>query len=671
MVFQYIINKHNNNRKEIMYNNVVSLKYHKIVLIFFCLLFVNFLNINKCFSNFLSSNKTLEINENYNFVDFKLLFGKKSKSNPSEILLGLKVNLLPKWKIYWRNPGDAGLPPEINFNNAHNIKLAKLLYPNPKRFDFFGIETFGYEKKVIFPLEIILEQQEQIMSGFLELNAQVCSDICVPVTHKFNLNELNLDNESKIQLEEIIKYKNQVPRLAEQNLKLISSNFEENKLNITFENNLNIKPYDIIIEDSKGNIYSKPYYSLKKNLLNLSINLTNKNKYNFTGLKFTFLTNNYSYQASIKNLTTLKTNNVLNNIDNPLGFQILLIAFIGGFILNFMPCVLPVLSLKMIQLVSLSSKSRTVYNKKLFFNIFGILTTFFLLATITYFIKASGNLVGWGIQFQNPYFLIFMIILTSFFALNLLGIFHYFLPAKLLSILSYKREGFFGDFLTGMFLTFLATPCTAPLVGTAIGFALSGSTFEIYSVLLIMGFGLSLPLILFGLFPRMISFIPKPGNWLIIFKKLMALLLLITSLWLINVLVELQSNTNKFTETNISDKSIINWNIGGNISLPNQLVKEGKTVFIDITADWCLTCKVNKIFVIDTKEVSELFKKNNVIILRLDWTKPNEKIKQFLAFKGRYGIPFNEIYSPIIPNGKIFPEILTIKVIKEYLDTAK
>ncbi len=669
MVFQYIINKYNNNRKEIMYNNVVSLKYHKIVLIFFCLLFVNFLNINKCFSNFLSSNNTLEINENYKFVNFELLFGKISESNPSEILLGLKVNLSPKWKIYWRNPGDAGLPPEINFNNAHNIKLAKLLYPNPKRFDFFGIETFGYEKKVIFPLEIILEQQEQIMSGLLEFNAQVCSDICVPVTHKFNLNELNLDNKSKIQLEEIIMYKNQVPRLAEQNLKLISSNFEENKLKLTFENNLNIKPYDVIIEDSKGHIYSKPYYSLKENLLNLSMNISNK--YNFTVLKFTFLTDNFSYQTSVRDLTTLKTNNVLNNVDNALGFQILIIAFIGGFIMNFMPCVLPVLSLKMIQLVSLSSKSRTVYNKKLFFNILGILTTFFLLATLTYFIKASGNLVGWGIQFQNSYFLIFMIILTSFFALNLLGIFHYFLPAKLLSILSYKGEGFFGDFLTGMFLTFLATPCTAPLVGTAIGFALSGSTIEIYSVLLIMGFGLSLPLILFGLFPRMISFIPRPGNWLIIFKKIMALLLLITSLWLINILAELQSNTNKFIETNIYDKSIINWNISDNINLPNQLVKEGKTVFIDITADWCLTCKVNKIFVIDTKEVSELFKKNNVIVLRLDWTKPNEKIKQFLAFKGRYGIPFNEIYSPEIPDGKILPELLTIKVIKEYLDVPK
>ena len=149
------------------------------------------------------------------------------------------------------------------------------------------------------------------------------------------------------------------------------------------------------------------------------------------------------------------------------------------------------------------------------------------------------------------------------------------------------------------------------------------------------------------------------------------MLLLATSLWLISILVELESKTSKFSSSNVSNQSIINWNINNNFNLPNQLVREGKTVFIDITADWCLTCKVNKIFVIDTKEVSELFKKNNVIVLRLDWTKPNEKIKEFLASKGRYGIPFNEIYSPLIPDGKIFPELLTVKLIKEYLDMAK
>ena len=222
-----------------------------------------------------------------------------------------------------------------------------------------------------------------------------------------------------------------------------------------------------------------------------------------------------------------------------------------------------------------------------------------------------------------------------------------------------------------MFLTFLATPCTAPLVGTAIGFALSGGAIEIFSILLTMGIGLSFPLILFGFFQVIISFIPKPGNWLLIFKKIMALLLLATSMWLISILVQLESKANKLSLSNVYNKTIINWNINSNFNLPNQLAREGETVFIDITADWCLTCKVNKIFVIDTKEVEEIFNENNVKVLRLDWTKPNEKIKKFLALKGRYGIPYNEIYSPLIPNGKILPELLSVKVIKEYLDLAK
>ena len=151
----------------------------------------------------------------------------------------------------------------------------------------------------------------------------------------------------------------------------------------------------------------------------------------------------------------------------------------------------------------------------------------------------------------------------------------------------------------------------------------------------------------------------------------MAFLLLATSVWLITILVELESKTNKVSLPNVSNKSIINWNINNNFNLPNQLAREGKIIFIDITADWCLTCKVNKIFVIDTKEIAELFSENNVKVLRLDWTKPNEKIKKFLALKGRYGIPYNEIYSPLLPNGKIFPELLTVKVIREYLDLAK
>ena len=335
-----------------------------------------------------------------------------------------------------------------------------------------------------------------------------------------------------------------------------------------------------------------------------------------------------------------------------------------------MPCVLPVLSLKMIQLVNLRTENKVIFRKKISFNILGILTSFLLLAVGTYIVKSAGELVGWGVQFQNPSFLIFMILLTAFFGLNLLGLFNFFLPPKILNILSYRGEGFVGDFITGITLTLLATPCTAPLVGTAVGFALSGGNFEIFSILLIMGLGLSLPLILIMLFPKIISIIPKPGNWLVTFKKIMAIFLLLTSLWLINLLIKLQTKI-QTNLNNYSNLEIVNWDINKNISLPNQLATKGEIVFVDITADWCITCQVNKALVLETKQVAEIFKRNNVKVLVLDWTKPNKNIKKFLTKKQRYGIPYNEIYGPLLLNGKILSELLTIKEIQKYIKIAK
>ncbi len=656
-----------------MYNHVMNFKSNKMIIIILCFILFNIINITNCYSNPLKQNSYLIKNEKYDFVQFDLIFGKKYKKKSSKILLGLKVTLSPKWKIYWRNPGDAGLPPEINIKNTKNIKNTNLLFPSPKRFNFYDIETFGYEKEVIFPLIINVIDNNKNISGTLLFNAQICSEICVPVSYKFNLSNLNYDEKNSSNLERIIEYSSKVPRFLKRiDLKILSSSIEDNKLKLNLVNNLNIKPLDIIIEDRDGNIYSKPFFSVNDNILHLMIDINGtKTKYIKTYFKLTFLTNNISYEKVIDHLKISKINNIINeNFSTKyFGLKIIFIAFLGGIILNFMPCVLPVLSLKLVQLVTYRAVSKVIYRKKIFFNILGILTTFLLLATTTHLIKATSNLVGWGIQFQNPYFLFFMIMLTLFFALNLFGMFQYFIPSRILTFLSNKKEGFTGDFLTGVFLTFLATPCTAPLVGTAIGFALSGDPFEIYSILLIMGLGLSSPLILIILFPSIISLIPKPGNWLIMFKKAMASLLLLTSIWLTSILLELKNNN--IIPQSYNNKLLINWDINRNANLLNELVSEGKIVFLDITAEWCLTCKVNKLFVIDRREITELFKKNNIIILRLDWTKPNNKIKKFLQSKNRFGIPFNEIYGPSMRNGKMFPELLSINLIKQYIQIAK
>ena len=656
-----------------MHNKLVHFKYYKVLILLLILTFISLINTNKSLSSTLVSQQNTVTNQNYDFVKFDILFGKILETTPSKILIGLQVNLLPEWKIYWRNPGDAGLPPEIKWETASNIKSIDLLFPNPKRFNFFGIETFGYENEVIFPIVIDRLNNNKKISGLLQIEAQVCAEICVPVNYRYDLKQLNYDDKKNSKLKDILRYKNKVPKfLGSKDLELISFDQSDDNLKLSLINKLNISPYDIIVEDHKEFIFEKPTYSKNGELLDIIINFNEKKDYEFEFLKLTFLSNDLSYEKIITKSSNLPNKNILKFNENKIsiGFEIFIIALIGGFILNFMPCVLPVLSLKLVQLVNLRTENKVIFRKKILFNILGILTSFLLLAFGTYIIKSAGELVGWGVQFQNPSFLIFMILLTAFFGFNLLGLFNLFLPSKILNILSFRYEGFVGDFVTGITLTLLATPCTAPLVGTAVGFALSGGVLEIFSILLIMGLGLSLPLILIMLVPKIISFIPKPGKWLVTFKKIMAFFLLLTSIWLINLLMKLETKI----ETSLNyynNLEIVNWDINKNISLPNQLAAKGEIVFIDITADWCITCQVNKALVLETKEVSEIFKRNNVKVLVLDWTKPNKNIKKFLTEKERYGIPYNEIYGPSLLSGKILSELLTIKEIQKYIKLAK
>jgi len=650
-----------------MNNHQVSFKFIKILILFVCSFYINFNEVKKSYGSLSIKNNIDEPSQNLEFVKFNLLFGQKLTNQFNDYLLGLEVNLLPKWKIYWKNPGDAGLPPEISWKNASNVDSVSLLYPMPKRFIFFDIQTFGYENEVVFPLEIKLIDKEKKLSGFLDLNAQICSEICVPITQKFDLNKLNFIKEDTTSFKKIINYKNKIPkRVTKEQLDLVSINIHKEVVSLKFKNYAISSINDVIIEDENGFINYKPEILGNNDNLNIKFNKINK-EINPQILKLTFLTNDIGYETTLDNLNDylLKNPSVYS-----LGLQIIFIAFVGGLILNFMPCVLPVLSLKMVQLVSYRTESVWVFRKKLLFNILGILTTFLLLSILAILIKSTGDYVGWGIQFQSPYFLVFMILLTCFFAFNLFGVFHYFLPSKVLSFLSYNKDGYLGDFVTGVFLTFLATPCTAPLVGTAIGFALSGNILEIFSILLVMGVGLSLPLILLLFFPSIIKIIPKPGNWLNTFKKIMGFLLLLTSIWLMSILYSLLISTNPLSNVKKEDYEI-RWDIEKNLLYPSQLAKEGEIVFVDITADWCITCKVNKNLVLNNPEIVEMFSKNNVKFLQLDWTKPNDKIKEFLALKNRYGLPYNEIYSSSIPNGKILPEILSKKIVKEFIDMAK
>ena len=350
----------------------------------------------------------------------------------------------------------------------------------------------------------------------------------------------------------------------------------------------------------------------------------------------------------------------------------LFIAFVGGVILNFMPCVFPVLSLKIYNV--LSQQQQNINNKTIKRNflatILGIIFSFFVLSLITVLLKSLGHSLGWGFQFQSPIFLSFMILILILFSLNLIDFFSidipFFFKKFLNKVINFNKKNseFFKNFLLGSFITILSTPCSAPFIGTALGFAFVSSNQVIFLIFFCISPGLSSPYIILATKPQILSFLPKPGLWMKKFKYFLSFLLILTAIWLTSVLL-IQVNT-----INNNDSNNNNWLDFDTIKL-KELVNENNIVFVDITADWCMTCFYNKKTVLDRKKVKNIFEKYDVKKMRGNLTKPNKEINKYINSYGRFGIPANVIYSPSAPQGILLSELLTVRNLLSTFESIK
>ena len=404
-------------------------------------------------------------------------------------------------------------------------------------------------------------------------------------------------------------------------------------------------------------------------------------------------------------------------------FTILLFAFFGGLILNVMPCVLPVISLKLFGLVVHSDESRSNILKHNIFYTLGVLSTFFTLSAAILILKSTGENVGWGFQLQSPIFVSMMIVVLFVFALNLFGLYEFQTPGgKVLGDVQIKK-GIAGDFFGGVLATILSTPCSAPFLGTALTFAFTASPFEIILTFQAIGLGLAFPFLMTGLFPATIRFLPKPGLWMESVKKFLGLTLLLTALWLLDVFTSLTSGNLPLMKLNtgllmlffafyfqkhISKKKLWRLTFFAIALFPfyllfssplsfsedtstgsTDLIREknsagkvlwekwseekmrdyqsqGETVFLDFTAKWCFTCKVNEKLVLDTSSFRELVQENNIKLLLGDWTKYDPVIGAFLKKHGYVGVP---AYFLQKPDGTLikFGETITIGELKKSL----
>jgi len=524
----------------------------------------------------LSQKNSEKTHVSHEHVSLELISSVNSIPKENNLHLGLYFKLDPGWKIYWKYPGKAGYPPNIDWTKSKNIKDLEILWPKPEKFKILGMESIGYSKEVILPIKLILENNNEELLVNFDVDYLTCKKICIPFNDNLILNIPTGDGQ--------------------------------------------VSEYGKVINQ----------YIDKSNYLNYSS---------------------------------------LLNPDSILLF--LFIAFVGGVILNFMPCIFPVLSLKIYNV--LSQQQQNINNKTIKRNflatILGIIFSFFVLSLITVLLKSLGHSLGWGFQFQSPIFLSFMILILILFSLNLIDFFSidipFFFKKFLNKVINFNKKSseFFQNFLLGSFITILSTPCSAPFIGTALGFAFVSSNQVIFLIFFCISLGLSSPYIILATKPQILSFLPKPGLWMKKFKYFLSFLLILTAIWLASVLLIQINAINNDSKNN-------NWLNFDTIKL-KELVNENNIVFVDITADWCMTCFYNKKTVLDRKKVKNIFEKYDVKKMRGNLTKPNKEINKYINSYGRFGIPANVIYSPSAPQGVLLPEVLTVRNLLSTFESIK
>ncbi len=619
-----------------------------------------------------SNHSRIEIVPSNKFLKFK-----------NNFFFGIKINLEDGWKTYWKNPGDAGAPISIDFDKKEGILDKEILFPFPKEFVEKSITTIGYENEVIFPVKLTLEKNVKRIKTDLNLEYLVCREICIPVNARYKIDhylDKSLDNFDK---SPIYQYFRMVPAKNQKSIE-VQNLLRENdfKINLTIKKST-AEMIQVFAYSEDVTLYTD--IKKKNDLFHIEIK-SDENLQKIKSPISMIASDNSVFQEILIDVSKI------NEAKGALTIKFFILALLGGMILNFMPCVLPVLSLKLLSLVKVAHNQKKVIKRNIISIIFGIFSSFIFISFLIVFFKFVGQGIGWGFQFQNIYFLVIITLIIFLFSLNLLGFFEIILPNKLVTKIDKlaNSNNVKSYFLSGVFATLMATPCSAPFLGTAIGFSSMTNSTNILIIFGLIALGFSFPYFLILLNPKLLKLIPKPGKWMISFKYILGLILLITSSWLmklsgidlaiiyfLNFLVMIFSIIILFNKKNIilcllsffllfeiiSDKSQeaesqTIWTKFDKSTL-DKFINEDKVILLDFTADWCITCQINKKTTLQNKNLLRYLKDRKVELMRGDWTKSDDEILSFIKGYGRIGIPVNIIFGPNNRNGIVLPEILT------------
>ena len=610
-------------------------------------------------------------------------------SEPGVIQLGYKFVFTPGWHTYWINPGDSGGPPIFEFNSPSGWDINENVWPGPQKIIYPPLMTFGYVDEVIFPFELNLknlnDQDTEITTKFL-----VCDDICVPeeATLLLSLKNgiLNIDEKP----EELKKWLNRVPIRAPPEM-VLSSN--ENNFTLEYaslNSNSYFFPFDDLVMD----------YSDEQNFSNNKLNFEVFDDFNQSLRGVVNIGQNY---YEVRQLSQTATADTITGISL---LTAIIFAFLGGLILNLMPCVLPVIALKGLSLVKSSAESNSSVTLNASAYVVGVIATFMTIAAILVSLKNAGEMIGWGYQLQSPFIVTILSILI--FGIGIYLITDLSVGGSLGKLEKHTDgSGPMNSFLTGTLAVVVASPCTAPFMGAALGFALIQPDIFSYLVFLFLALGFALPYFLIALFPSLIDFLPKPGKWMKSLKQLFGFMMFAAAIWLLWVLAnQVDANSILFvligwfllaftswlvitrikfavyvsgiigilwvyqlSEWNFKDVEVINdsESISWSIEKENELRSNEQAYFINFTAAWCITCKVNEA-VAFSDEVFKKFDEKNITYLKADWTNRNSEIAGQIEKYNRSGIPLYIYWNKKLDEPMVLNEILTENYLMEVVD---
>lgn len=659
-------------------------------------------------------------------------------------LMGVKFSIKPGWHIYWKNPGDSGAPPAFQWAESRFLSFSEPYWPPPKTMMAGPFMNIGYEKRVTIPIKVNFKGTNNDVPPSIPIDGHVeylaCKEECIPGSSELHLDltlgdisipsEFEADvndayeksaHETPIQLIGEVS-NNTIHILIPENLRTFLPEFLpydsgvvdlvhpprtaiENHISLQLDNMIISKYKTALKTDENSSILDITGSQLKGDLVlnddravSVAVNLA------------VDPAPNTPLAAETSHSTTVKTT---DNLAKPVSgglFLLCLYALIGGIILNCMPCVFPVIGIKVLQFTNCCHGDKKVLLRHGISFSSGIIVSMWLLSGILIILREIGAHTGWGFQLQYPPFVLVLIFLFSLLSAHLLGMVTFGEQLQVTAAKVDGGKGLFGSFSSGVLATLVATPCSAPFMGTAIGAALTLPGWQGFLIFTALGLGVSLPFLLLCAFPETMYWLPKPGPWMEVLKELLAFPLLATVIWLLYVL-GIQTNLHQviFTLGGIlccvlgfflrEKMENTRWYPGAKLLVFYSLVGTGlyfasfdvmrnthttkkiragesssiwhpydkleiarlqaaeRPVFIDFTAAWCITCQLNKKTVLESKDILKAFESFGVTLFRADWTSSDDEITKALSELGRQSVPVNVLIWK--NNQYIFPTVLT------------